>query len=165
MFSHERHQKALGEKFDCLACHRMGTKITDTKEAADAIRASQAAMAPGKEQCHSCHFAPGGGSTAPDRCGLCHLDTRAIAPANHNFDWLNRHAVFAKADAVACEDCHRPRFCEECHNRRDQPTRAFHDRNFRFVHGIEARANPMRCGQCHQPNFCDNCHAKGGYER
>jgi hypothetical protein len=164
-FSHELHKGAFERNdIQCFACHTMAARIDDAQEAADAIRASKAAFRPGKEQCHVCHYNPAAGNTAPDRCGLCHLDPSAVAPPNHNFDWIKRHAVFAKADN-RCEECHRPRFCEECHSRRDQTTRTFHDRNVRFVHGIEARANPMKCGQCHTPNFCESCHVKGGYER
>ena len=127
---------------------------------------SKETFAPGKETCHFCHYNPQTGNTAPDRCGLCHLDLRSIQPANHNFDWINRHAVYAKADAGSCDTCHRPSTCQDCHLRRDQSVRTFHDRNIRFTHGIEARANPMRCGECHAPRFfCQKCHVEGGYER
>jgi hypothetical protein len=120
---------------------------------------------PGKEACHVCHFNPAVGSTAPDRCGICHVDVREIQPANHNYDWMNRHAVFAKAAEQTCEECHRPRMCQDCHKRRDLTVRNFHDRNVRFTHGIEARANPMRCGECHVIGFCNQCHTEGGFER
>lgn len=165
-FSHERHQTVFAQQHvACFACHTMAAGIDDPKNAAAAIRASETAFLPSKEACHVCHYNPQAGNTAPDRCSLCHVDVREVEPANHNFDWVKRHAVFAKADGGSCEGCHRPRFCEDCHSRRDETTRTVHDRNFRFVHGIEARANPMVCGQCHAPSFCESCHAKGGYER
>jgi hypothetical protein len=165
-FSHDLHEGVFQrENIECFACHTTAARTDDEKEAADAIGTATGPFTPGKEQCHVCHYNPVAGNTAPDRCSLCHLDVQEIAPANHNFDWMNRHAVFAKADPARCEECHRPSFCQECHNRRDETVRRVHDRNFRFVHGIEARANPMRCGQCHAQSFCEGCHVKGGYER
>lgn len=165
-FSHDVHRAALErEGFQCYACHTMTARIEDAQEAAAAIRASKATFFPGKETCHFCHYNPQVGNVAPDRCGLCHVDVREIQPANHNYDWTARHAVFAKADGTSCNDCHRPSSCENCHKRRDQTVRTFHDRNVRFVHGIEARANPMQCGQCHLVGFCTRCHVEGGYEQ
>jgi hypothetical protein len=165
-FSHELHRDVFArEHFQCIACHKTAVGIENPNDAADAIRASKAAFRPSKEACHVCHYNPQAGNIAPDRCSLCHADVRAIEPANHNFDWLKRHSVYAKADSGSCESCHRPKYCQDCHERRDETVRTYHDRNFRFVHGIEARANPMVCGQCHTPSFCEGCHAKGGYER
>ncbi|MEM4658552.1 MAG: hypothetical protein QXX77_09060 [Candidatus Methanosuratincola sp.] len=166
-FSHEVHKEVLKkEGFECYVCHPAAIKIEGEKEAEEAIRASKESFFPGKETCHFCHYNPQSGSIAPDQCSLCHFNIREIQPANHNVDWLARHAVYSKADAAACEDCHSPRYCEDCHKRRDLPTRRFHDRTFRFIHGIEARANPMKCGQCHESvSFCEKCHVEGGYER
>jgi len=166
-FSHGVHRDVFArQKIECFACHTMTARIAgDEKQMADAIRASKEAFYPEKETCHSCHYNPQRGNTAPDRCGLCHLDVQEIQPANHNYDWMNRHGVFAKADETACESCHRPSMCQNCHERRDQSVRTVHDRTFRFTHGIEARANPMACGQCHElRSFCETCHAKGGYD-
>lgn len=167
-FSHGVHRSVFErEKFECYACHTMTARITgDDKDVAQAIRASKETFYPEKETCHFCHYNPQKGNTAPDRCDLCHLDVRAIQPANHNFDWMKRHAVFAKADAGTCDSCHRPSMCQNCHERRDTSVRTVHDRNVRFTHGIEARANPMRCGQCHElRSFCQKCHVEGGYEK
>lgn len=165
-FSHPVHKATFErEHVQCFACHTMTARIDDEQEAAAAIKASKETFQPGKEACHSCHYNPQAGNTAPDRCGLCHLDVRAIQPANHNYDWMTRHLVFAKADSQSCEGCHQPRQCQDCHNRRDQTVRNVHDANVRFTHGIEARANPMRCGECHSTGFCQSCHVQGGYEK
>lgn len=167
-FSHDVHRAVFArEKLECFACHTMTARITGgDKEVAETIRASKEMFYPGKETCHACHYNPQKGNTAPDRCDLCHLDVQAIQPANHNFDWMNRHAVYAKADAGSCEGCHRPSTCQNCHERRDPSVRTMHDRNFRFTHGIEARANPMRCAQCHDlRSFCQKCHVQGGYDK
>jgi hypothetical protein len=167
-FSHGTHRNVFErEKLECYACHTMTARIAgDDKDVAEAIRASHETFYPGKETCHGCHYNPKQGNTAPDRCDLCHLDVRAIQPANHNFDWMNRHGVFAKADAGTCDSCHRPSTCQNCHERRDPSVRTVHDRNFRFTHAIEARANPMRCAQCHElRSFCQKCHFEGGYEK
>jgi hypothetical protein len=166
VFSHQDHKDVFArQQVQCFACHTMSARITEEKEAADVIRASQQAFTGGKDACHTCHYNPQTGNTAPDRCSLCHVDVRDIQPANHNFDWLGRHQVFAKDDAASCESCHQPRYCQDCHNRRDETVRTFHDRNIRFTHGIEARANPMKCAECHTPNFCQTCHREGGYEK
>jgi hypothetical protein len=165
-FSHQEHASVFErEQIQCFACHTMTARIQDEQEAAAAIRASHETFVGGKDACHSCHYNPQAGNTAPDRCGLCHLDVSEVAPANHNHDWMARHVVFAKADAQSCEGCHQVRQCQDCHNRRDQTVRSFHDTNIRFTHGIEARANPMRCGQCHTSGFCQRCHVEGGYEK
>lgn len=165
-FSHQGHKGTFQrEQVQCFACHTMTARIDDEQEAAAAIQASKTTFMPGKEVCHSCHYNPQVGNTAPDRCGLCHLDVREIMPANHNYDWMTRHLVFAKADIESCEGCHQARYCQDCHNRRDQTVRTVHDTNIRFTHGIEARANPMRCGECHDSGFCQQCHVKGGYEK
>jgi len=166
-FSHEVHKKVLeSEGFECLVCHTTGLEIEEEKEEEKMIEVSKESFFPGKETCHFCHFNPQAGNIAPDRCSTCHFDIRGIIPANHNFDWMSKHAVFSKADETGCESCHTPRFCEDCHKRRDLPTLRVHDRNFRFIHGIEARANPRECGNCHElRSFCDQCHIKGGYER
>ena len=166
VFSHQTHRDVFARQdLQCFACHTMSARITDEKEAAAAIQASKEAFTGGKDACHVCHYNPQTGNTAPDRCGLCHIDVREVQPANHNFDWLERHQVFAKNDAPSCETCHQPRQCQDCHNRRDQTVRSFHDRNIRFMHGIEARANPMQCGECHTTGFCQTCHREGGYEK
>ncbi len=164
-FSHKVHQATFARaQVQCFACHTMAARIDDEQEAAAAIKASKATFLPGKETCHSCHYNPQAGNTAPDRCAICHLDVREIEPANHNYDWTARHMVFAKADSESCAECHQPRFCQDCHNRRDQTVRSVHDTNVRFTHGIEARANPMRCGECHTTGFCQRCHVQGGHE-
>ena len=165
-FSHQAH-KAVFERqqVQCFACHTMTARVQNDQEAAAAIQASKETFVGGKDACHSCHYNPQRGNTAPDRCGLCHLDVREIEPANHNYDWLTRHLVFAKTDPQSCEGCHQPRYCQDCHNRRDQTVRTYHDTNIRFTHGIEARADPMRCGECHTIGFCERCHVKGGYEK
>jgi len=167
VFSHDVHKAVLRrEGFECFACHPMAVKIKEEEKAAEMIRASNETFFPGKETCHFCHFKPKAESIAPEKCGICHMNTRDIRPANHNFDWITRHAVFSKTDAGSCENCHTPRFCEDCHKKRELTTRRVHDRNFRFVHPIEARANPSKCGSCHQlKSFCDKCHAEGGFER
>ncbi len=166
VFSHQTHKTVFArEQIQCFACHTMSARVTDEQEAAAAIRASKEAFTGGKEACHACHYNPAAGNSAPDRCGLCHADVRDVEPANHNFDWLNRHLVFAKDDPVSCEGCHQQRYCQDCHNRRDETVRNYHDTNIRFTHGIEARANPMKCGQCHTSGFCQRCHTEGGYEK
>lgn len=166
VFSHQTHKGVFQrEQVQCFACHTMAARIDDEQEAAAAIKASKDTFAPGKEICHSCHYNTQVGNTAPDRCSLCHLDVRQIEPANHNYDWMTRHLVFAKTDNDTCQGCHQQRFCQDCHNRRDETVRTVHDTNVRFTHGIEARANPMRCGQCHERGFCQRCHVEGGYEK
>jgi hypothetical protein len=167
-FSHKVHQKVLSQEgFNCQVCHPVGFVI-EAKEQEQEKRAeiSHEALVPGKQTCHFCHFNPQAGSIAPSSCDTCHTNMRDIMPANHNFDWRVKHAVFAKADASFCNTCHSPRFCEDCHKRRDLPTLRVHDRNFRFIHGIEARANPRECGNCHElKSFCEKCHMRGGYDR
>ncbi len=39
---------------------------------------SKEAFTGGKDACHVCHYNPQTGNTAPDRCGLCHVDVRDI---------------------------------------------------------------------------------------
>jgi len=153
-FSHEVHEKVLkNEGFECFVCHTTGLEIEEEKEEEKMIEISKESFFPGKETCHFCHFNPQAGSIAPNECGTCHFNMRDIIPANHNFDWTSKHAIFAKADESSCESCHSPRFCADCHKRRDLPTLRVHDRNFRFIHGIEARANPRQCGSCHELRF------------
>jgi len=164
-YSHERHEKVMKkEGFDCYLCHPMNVEFKDEKSAEELIKASDKAFYPGKETCHFCHFNPEAGNIAPGECSLCHFDMAAITPKNHNFNWMEKHAIFSKADQESCENCHSPRFCEDCHKRRDLPTIMVHDRNFRFIHGIEARANPRKCGSCHEITFCETCHTKGAYD-
>lgn len=165
-FSHEVHKRVFEkEDFSCPVCHTMGVEIPEEKEE-KMVEISREAFFPGKETCHFCHYNPRAGNRAPSECGICHFNLREIQPANHNFDWMAKHAVFAKADVEDCESCHSPRFCEDCHKRRDLPTLRVHDRNFRFVHAIEARANPRECGNCHElRSFCVKCHVEGGYDR
>jgi hypothetical protein len=165
-FSHKSHERVLSEEgFNCEVCHPVGFVI-EAKEEEKRAEISSESLVPGKETCHFCHFNPQAGSIAPNSCDTCHTNMRDITPANHNFDWRVKHAVFAKADAGSCNTCHSPRFCEDCHKRRDLPTLRVHDRNFRFIHGIEARANPRECGNCHElKSFCNQCHIKGGYDR
>jgi hypothetical protein len=166
-FSHEVHKKVFEkEGFGCSVCHTMGIEIPEEMEEKKMVQISEEAFFPGKETCHFCHYNPQAGNRVPDECGVCHFNLREIQPANHNFDWMAKHAVFAKADEEDCQSCHSPRFCEDCHKRRDLPTLRFHDRNFRFVHAIEARANPRACGNCHElKSFCVKCHTEGGYDR
>ncbi len=167
-FSHGVHRQIFAsQKVECFACHTMTARIGgDEKQIAEAIRASHEAFYPGKETCHFCHYNPERGNIAPERCDLCHLDVQEIQPANHNYDWMSRHGVYAKADELGCESCHRQSTCQNCHERRDQSVRTVHDRTFRFTHGIEARANPMACGQCHElKSFCTKCHTQGSYDR
>jgi len=165
-FSHEVHREVFEkEGFGCFVCHPMEVGIEEAEEER-MIKISEASFFPGKETCHFCHFNPKRGNIAPERCSICHFNVREVQPANHNFDWMAKHAVYSKANVEDCENCHSPKFCEDCHKRRDLPTRRFHDRNFRFIHGIEARADPRSCGNCHElRSFCEKCHLEGGYER
>jgi len=164
-YSHEVHKSVMEkEGFDCFVCHPVNVKFEDEKSIEEAIKASKQAFFPGKDTCHFCHYNPQAGNIAPGDCSTCHFNMAEIQPKNHNFNWMSKHAVFAKADEESCENCHSPRFCEDCHKRRDLPTIMVHDRNFRFIHGIEARANPRQCGNCHQITFCNTCHVKGGYD-
>ena len=164
-YSHETHKKVMQEEgFDCFVCHPMDVKPKDEKSVEEAIKLSKQSFFPGKDTCHFCHYNPEAGNIAPGECSLCHFNMAEIEPKNHNFNWAEKHAIFAKADEESCENCHSPRFCEDCHKRRDLPTIMVHDRNFRFVHGIEARANPRECGNCHEVTFCNTCHTKGGYD-
>jgi len=165
-FSHKVHENILKkEGFTCVACHPMGLEIEEREEE-ERSKISEAAFLPGKETCHFCHFNPKVGNIASGRCEICHFNLAEIQPANHNFNWMEKHAVYSKANSEDCEGCHTPRFCEDCHERRDLPTLRVHDRNFRFVHSIEARANPRRCGNCHELiSFCVKCHREGGIER
>jgi len=165
-FSHEVHKKIFEkENFQCLTCHTMDLGIENEEDMDKLTKLSDKSFFPGKETCHFCHYNPEAGNIGPGKCSICHFNLEDIQPANHNFDWLSKHAVFAKSDMNKCENCHTQTFCQDCHNRRDLPTRRFHDRNYRFVHGIEARVNPSRCGNCHETSFCDKCHFEGGYDR
>ena len=164
-FTHKVHENVLKkEGLDCVTCHPMGLEIEE-KEEKKRAEISEAALFPGKETCHFCHYNPKAGNIAPEKCGICHFNLLEIQPANHNFDWAIKHAVFAKTDDQDCESCHTPRFCEDCHKRRDVPTRLVHDRNYIVVHTVDARANPRTCGNCHEITFCNQCHREGGYER
>ncbi|KRT67022.1 MAG: hypothetical protein XU11_C0001G0004 [Candidatus Dadabacteria bacterium CSP1-2] len=164
-FSHKVHENVLKkEGLTCVTCHPIGLEIEE-KEEKKRAEISEAALFPGKETCHFCHYNPMAGNVAPEKCGVCHFNLLEIQPANHNFDWAIKHAVFAKTDDQDCESCHTPRFCEDCHKRRDVPTRLVHDRNYIVVHTVDARANPRTCGNCHEITFCNQCHREGGYER
>lgn len=165
-FSHDVHKTAFEkEGFECLTCHTMDTGMENPETMEQMIKLSDKSFFPGKETCHFCHYNPEAGNIAPDRCGICHFNTREIQPPNHNFDWMAKHEVYAKSDMNKCEDCHNQTFCQDCHNRRDLPTRRFHDNNYQFVHGIDARVNPGSCGNCHEVSFCNKCHTEGGYDR
>jgi hypothetical protein len=165
-FSHEVHKKVMQkEGFDCFVCHPMNVKPKDEKSVEEAIKLSKQAFFPGKQTCHFCHYnSKASNNIAPGECSLCHFNMAEIEPKNHNFNWTEKHAIFAKANVESCQNCHAPKFCEDCHKRRDLPTIMVHDRNWRFVHGIEARANPRECGNCHEITFCNTCHTKGGYD-
>ena len=167
-FSHELHKQPLEKAgFDCFVCHPMNIEVEDKEEIEieELIKASKQTFFPGKETCHFCHYNTQSGNIAPNKCSICHINPRDVQPANHNFNWAEKHAVFSKADSISCESCHSQTFCNDCHKRRDIPTLRVHDRNFRFIHGIEARANPTSCGKCHQAkSFCESCHIKGGYD-
>jgi hypothetical protein len=165
-FSHDAHKQVFEkEGFSCFVCHPMEVEIEEEKEVEKMIKVSKESFFPGKETCHFCHYNPKAGNVAPDKCGICHLNLLEIQPANHNFDWPIKHAVFAKGDPEDCRACHTPKFCEDCHKRRDAPTRLVHDRNYIVVHTVDARANPRSCGNCHDITFCNTCHRGGGYER
>lgn len=167
-FSHEVHKQSLEKVgFDCFVCHPMNIDVEGKEEVEieELIRASKETFFPGKETCHFCHYNTVSGNIAPGECSICHINPRDVQPANHNFNWAEKHAVFSKADSETCENCHSQTFCNDCHKRRDIPTLRVHDRNFRFIHGIEARADPTSCGKCHQQeSFCETCHIEGGYD-
>ncbi len=167
-FSHDIHKQALNNMgFDCTTCHPMSIDIKDKEdiEIEEIIKASEQSFFPGKETCHFCHYNEQSGSIAPGKCNICHINPKDVQPANHNFNWMEKHAVFSKANSKSCESCHSQSTCNDCHKRRDIPNLRIHDRNFRFIHGIEARANPNSCGKCHQAkSFCETCHVKGGYD-
>jgi len=167
-FSHELHKKTLEkEGFDCFVCHTVNVEI-EGKDEADIealIKVSEQTFFPGKQTCHFCHYNPTSGNIAPRECSICHINPGDVQPKNHNFNWMEKHAIFSKSDLKSCENCHSQSFCNDCHKRRDIPTMRVHDRNFRFIHGIEARANPNSCGKSHQEqSFCQTCHIKGGYD-
>ena len=167
-FSHEVHKKAFDKMgFDCTTCHPMNIQAEnkDELEIEQIIKNSEQSFFPGKETCHFCHYNTVSGNIAPGDCKICHINPRDVQPNNHNFNWMEKHAVFSKSNLKSCENCHSQAFCNDCHKRRDIPTMRVHDRNFRFIHGIEARANPNSCGKCHQEqSFCQTCHIKGGYD-
>ena len=79
-------------------------------------------------------------------------------PDSHRANWEKVHQNYAKANNQECAMCHKPIFCIDCHQRRDEITERVHKRNWKFLHSVEVRANAKQCDSCHRQKFCTDCH-------
>jgi len=116
----------------CWGCHEDGEE-TCTKCHADPdnVVAKPRAHTPGLTFSHSLHVE----ATEGD-CQACHKGMDA-GVFNHDGDFLGRHGLLARSEAVVCQHCHTEDSCQRCHDQL-QPTRAsVRDRmdvSSRFVH-------------------------------
>src|SRR3989338_68892 len=83
---------------------------------------------------------------------------RENMPDTHRTGWDVKHQQYAKGNEAECAMCHKPFFCIDCHQRRDDVTERVHKRNWKFFHSVQARANPKKCDSCHKTSFCTDCH-------
>jgi nitrate/TMAO reductase-like tetraheme cytochrome c subunit len=92
-----------GEKpLRCTDCHRgvsHGPGVEAARERAESWH----------EICLSCHAQEQVAVTVRNTisCSACHLDLKAVAPADHRqADFRTRHGQAAKADITTCQQCH-----------------------------------------------------------
>jgi hypothetical protein len=82
-----------------------------------------------------------------------------LRPANHDVDWLMRHATVARADSQDCMTCHVEQDCASCHTEELSPPFSVHPPNFVVMHSVDARLDQDNCTDCHKPEtFCASCH-------
>lgn len=169
-FSHAAH---AAQGMACVQCHG---------EVGEVALASRAQL-PRMRACLTCHKGEGpalpGTSQAPSgACATCHL-TRGgkmitqfasgsleppawLGGAEHDPDWLRRHASVAGNDSRFCANCHSESSCAACHDGRVRP-RNVHPNDFLSMHPVAARQNDASCTSCHrQQSFCLSCHQRAG---
>jgi len=163
VFAHRKHEETLKkEQFHCTDCHLYNLAYLERdKKINEAV--TRVLTRAGKESCHFCHRDNPERTKTRLKCIDCHADIRPIRPADHRAGWQKSHGSQVDLGAVACNQCHSPRFCIECHTRRDEADRKFHTGSAIMTHPIEARANPARCQACHHPSYCLRCHKTGRF--
>ncbi|MES0489424.1 MAG: cytochrome c3 family protein [Leptospirales bacterium] len=145
-FNHSKHIKNFG--FSCDTCHA-AVKSNNSFTAKE--------MVPPMQFCSGCH----NGSTAPDRCDLCHVDS-VPRPANHDFNWTKLHKTQAAKDRKKCMSCHiTENFCQSCHEGTSKPITT-HNPNYELTHKFESIVSMKNCQSCHSNNDCTNCHIEKG---
>ena len=94
-------RRFLDTRDACAGCHR------GLAEAAKVTAVNFPAMA----DCLTCHTR----IEPPYSCEKCHVNVKALTPATHTQEWVDKHTnpAISKAD---CASCHGRRFtCQGCH--------------------------------------------------
>lgn len=157
LFSHKKHHEVLQKlQVSCQNCHSFSIKSQDPGPLGFPV--GEGFLKANQNSCHQCHLEKVMVST-PSKCILCHQSDSNLKPDNHNAQWRQQHAQFARLDQQGCQECHTQNSCSQCHFKRDQMNPMVHRGNFRLTHSIDARMNPASCVQCHQQQqFCQKCH-------
>ena len=150
-FTHEDHDKTFNQyNLDCEGCH----SVIDGDLSKELSQA-------GKESCHLCHSQKSERLKKALKCFDCHLNMKAIQPADHRAGWATIHGTKVHLSEIECAQCHSNRSCVQCHSRRDKADRKFHRGSALMTHSIEARVDPVKCQQCHRVSYCNRCHQSG----
>ncbi len=154
-YPHKIHFKAMQKEGDpCLLCHSFSAnhivQLDDLKSVTTISNEPMEAI------CHDCHLDK---QTAPFKCDLCHTDKTSIWPADHDFDYINQHAVDSRLDDGECQTCHLDlAFCTDCHFRRNSTEYLRHQPGYLNAHGLDARLQSQSCARCHNASYCADCH-------
>jgi|GEM_PF-176223 c(7)-type cytochrome triheme protein len=187
-FECHNHQKDY-DALRCEKCHESLAEypikfVSAFNHGADFIR-DHSRWAKGQaDVCASCH--------RQQFCADCHSQRAQVRPSVkfaentarrfiHRGDWLSRHPVQARADAMSCKRCHSSKTCDACHTSRGVSASALAGGAGRSPHpagwlspgspnshGIEARRRISLCASCHDQgpkSNCIRCHkatAQGG---
>ncbi len=187
-FDHRQHLEHLdGSTSDergaaCRRCHARGAEgapeMPSMESCLDCHR-SGAEKAP-SGTCSTCHpgserpegRADGDAANPPDMFtfgGTGELwdeatepdDSSAMAPPDHDDDWLQRHGVAARVRSSTCEECHTEQDCNDCHDGTVASSNSVHPPNYDVLHASDARTRRDDCTDCHTiETFCTQCHAR-----
>lgn len=155
----EDHKANIRKGNTCYFCH----EVEEIKELAhnppwvDNHKTVAARKEMSCLKCHSYNF-----------CADCHSFKQGLKPSEKNFsnirpsyphrgEWITRHSLEVRADAVKCYRCHTQQSCAECHRKMTSP----HPGGWLTEHGDEARRNIGGCAACHEDGVdtvCISCH-------
>lgn len=167
---HSNHRAHARRNIGCGQCHGA---------VQEAGLATQAHM-PRMRGCLRCHDLPAESrGEARAECTTCHLSgvggrvqthlprgvlrpPRWLNHAEHDADFVKRHARVAGDNSRLCASCHGEDDCARCHDGRVR-TREVHPNDWLSMHAVAARQNSPRCDSCHRAqSFCRTCHLRAG---
>jgi hypothetical protein len=193
-----RNDSTVPTMASCTSCHEHQAELDQGKCAECHVDLARYPLKPVSMFSHQGNFVRQHGAAArasADSCAQCHDQTycadchaqtvampieakfpeRVNSDFIHRADFVNRHAIEARADSALCSRCHGTSFCTSCHTLQNLTPlaanpRSPHPPDFSFPgspnsHGPLARRDIASCAACHDngaKSICVDCHRVGG---